>query len=136
MFSSFPQKSPEQRQLKCGLLLNRGIESKCQRYGHSTVELQTGSTSGEKRRWPVPTAKMGQFSSIFLFVLATITFAAHAHHSQLTVATFNLHGFSTSSKYLKDNVLSHGGIWMVQEHWLSEQQFHRFDQLTSCFMSV
>ena len=40
-----------------------------------------------------------------------------------------MHGFSTSSTYLKKSISSHEGIWLVQEHWLSERQLEKFHEL-------
>ena len=74
-------------------------------------------------------------AALFVF-FATITFAAFTQHNRdITIATYNLHGFSKSSKYLKDCIHSHGGIWMVQEHWLSESQLHKLQQLDAQFVA-
>ena len=75
-------------------------------------------------------AKMPHCEVAFFLIFATLIFSASLPlQRDVTVATFNLHGFSTSSKYLKDCVHSHGGVWMVQEHWLSEHQLEKLQQL-------
>ena len=73
-------------------------------------------------------------SLLLLFV--TLTFAATTPtKTDVTIATHNLHGFSKSSKYLKECIKSHGGIWFIQEHWLSESQLHHFHQLDAQFVA-
>ena len=73
----------------------------------------------------------------FLLILVTITFAASFPTStnDITIASFNLHGYSGSAKYLKDCIQKHGGIWMIQEHWLSEQQIPKLQQLDAQFVA-
>ena len=69
-------------------------------------------------------------SSLFtLLLLVTATFASLNHTTkEISIATFNVHGFSSSSKYLHESISDHGGVWMLQEHWLSEHQLaYRYD---------
>ena len=75
---------------------------------------------------------MALFNVVLISVFATITFATP---TLLTLASFNIHGFSSTSRYLNDSIQRHGGIWMVQEHWLSEQQLSRFEQLDAQFVA-
>ena len=77
-------------------------------------------------------------NSVSLLIFVILTFAAtitHASKSDLTLATFNLHGFSKSSKYLNECIKSHGGIWFIQEHWLSESQLHKLQQVDAQFVA-
>ena len=83
------------------------------------------------------------FRSILLLFLAIAKFAAittcqqqqQQQQQQLTIASFNLHGFSKASSYLRDSIQSYGGIWLVQEHWLNEQQLHEFHKLDALFVA-
>ena len=62
--------------------------------------------------------------------------AAASDNRVITIATHNLHGFSTSSKYLKDCIQRHGdSIWLVQEHWLSESKLHQLQSVDSQFVA-
>ena len=73
---------------------------------------------------------MAHCRALLSFFLVTLIFAASVSSIQdVTIASFNLHGFSTSSKYVKDCVDQHKGIWMLQEHWLSELQLSTLQQL-------
>ena len=77
---------------------------------------------------------MAHFSALIFLFLSTLTFAASSR--DVTIATFNLHGFSSSSTYLKDCIQSHGGIWLIQEHWLSEHQLQHLRQLDVQYTAV
>ena len=73
---------------------------------------------------------------VILSILVSLSFAApYTNTKDITVSTFNLHGFSASSAYLKGCLNSHGGLWMVQEHLLSEQQLHLFQKLDGQFVA-
>ena len=72
---------------------------------------------------------MAAIKAVFLFFLVVFQFAATIPYTDINIASFNLHGFNLSSKYLKDCVHSHKGIWLVQEHWLSNHQLPRLQQL-------
>ena len=77
-------------------------------------------------------------NSVSLLFFVTLTFAAsisNATKTDITMTTHNLHGFSKSSKYLKDCIKTHGGIWFIQEHWLSENQLHKFQQVDAQFVA-
>ena len=74
--------------------------------------------------------------AVIFSILVTLSFAAtNISNRDITIATHNLHGFSTSSAYLKDSIHSRGGIWMIQEHWLSENQLHKLQQLNCQFVA-
>ena len=74
--------------------------------------------------------------ALFLLFLATLTFAASTpNKTDVTFATHNLHGFSKSSKYLKDCINSYGGIWFIQEHWLSDSKLQQLQQLDTQFVA-
>ena len=72
---------------------------------------------------------------LFLLLFVTLNFAATTTKTDITIATHNLHGFSKSSKYLKECIKSHGGIWFIQEHWLSDSQLHHLHQLDAQFVA-
>ena len=79
---------------------------------------------------------MGPFrASIFLLLFVTLIFASTAINQSVNIATFNNHGFSSSSTYLRDCIHSYGGVWMIQEHWLGEQQLHQLQQLGVQFVA-
>ena len=73
--------------------------------------------------------------TLFIFILVANTFNSPPNTNNLKIATFNLHGFSQSSKYLKESIHTHGGIWLVQEHWLSEQQLHQLQQINCQYVA-
>ena len=132
MFSSFLPRSEGQKRPKSEWPSNKRKRSSHQTSGHSTAEWRIGLISGVERKWSVPPVTVVLSNLILISVLATITFATT---TPLTLASFNLHGFSSSSRYLNDSIQRHGGIWMVQEHWLSEQQLPRFEQLNAQFFA-
>ena len=77
-------------------------------------------------------------NTVSLLILAIITFAAtitNAIKTDLTMATYNLHGFSKSSKYLNECIKAQGGIWFIQEHWLSDSQLHKLHQVEAQFVA-
>ena len=78
---------------------------------------------------------MHYINVLFTFILVAITFNVPPVINNLKIATFNLHGFSQSSQYLKESIQTHGGIWLVQEHWLSEQQLHQLQQLNCQYVA-
>ena len=73
--------------------------------------------------------------TLFFILFVAFTFNSSHDNHHLTLATFNLHGFSQSSQYLKECIHTHGGVWLVQEHWLSEQQLHQLQQLNCQFVA-
>ena len=77
-------------------------------------------------------------NSVFLLLFVIINFATFTtlpNKTDITLATLNLHGFSKSSGYLKECIKSHSGIWFIQEHWLSESQLHKFQQVDAQFVA-
>ena len=73
---------------------------------------------------------MAHYEAFLLLLLVSLTFASILPtHKDISVATYNIHGFSASSNYVHDCISKHGGIWMLQEHWLSEHQLQQLDQL-------
>ena len=126
---SSPQRFVAQNRPKSEWPGNIGIGPNPQTSGHNTAELPIGSNSKGKTVQPPPMT-MDHCRAILLLVLATITFNSIATNQKLiNVSTFNLHGYSVSSKYLRDCLVTHGGVWMLQEHWLSEQQLLRMQHL-------
>ena len=51
------------------------------------------------------------------------------------MASHNLHGFKTSSVYHKSCISNFGGIWFRQEHWLSNNQLPKLQQLDVQFVA-
>ena len=73
---------------------------------------------------------------IAFLIFASLTFAASIPtHKNISVATFNIHGFTASSKYVNDCISGHGGLWMLQEHWLNEHQLQQLNQLNVQFVA-
>ena len=71
-------------------------------------------------------------SFIVQFCLLTI-FATTL--KDISVASLNFHGFKASSAYLKSSIANHGGIWLGQEHWLSDQQLPQLQQIGAQFVA-
>ena len=79
---------------------------------------------------------MAHCSSLFSLIFVTIVLAASiSSEKDVTIASFNLHGFSTSSQYAKDCISSYKGIWMLQEHWLSEFHLSKLQQLNCQYVA-
>ena len=78
---------------------------------------------------------MDRFKHFLCLILVLITFASFTQTKPVIVSSFNLHGFSASSKYLSDCIASYGGVWMIQEHWLSEHQLQQLQQLNVQFVA-
>ena len=85
---------------------------------------------GVRGHWQLPNDSWITFISQFCLL---ILFAATI--KDISVASFNLHGFKASSAYLKSCVANHGGIWLGQEHWLSEQQLPQLQQIGTQFVA-
>ena len=79
-------------------------------------------------------ARMVPCNVLLLFILVALTFSV-ANPNQINVASFNMHGFSTSSSYLKNSISLHEGIWLIQEHWLSERQLEKLHDLNTQFVA-
>ena len=93
---------------------------------------------GNKKTSSLPSERLNlnNFFQIIVFFCVLFTFAAsNSTKTDITIATFNLHGFSKSSNYLKDCINSHSGIWFIQEHWLSESQLHQFQKIDAQFVA-
>ena len=69
----------------------------------------------------------------FLLFCSLLTFAASLN--KIPIASFNLHGFKSSSAYLRSSITQHGGIWLCQELWLSEQQLSQINQIGAQFVA-
>ena len=70
-------------------------------------------------------------SSIALLVIASLlsAFQFNSATKDINVSSHNLHGFKTSSDYHRSCISQYGGIWMGQEHWLSNKQLHQFQSI-------
>ena len=105
--------------------------------GHSIAGSWTGTTISPKRtipaargHWQSPTDSWATFITQFCFL-----FLFAATINDISVASFNLHGAKASSAYLKSCIANHGGIWLGQEHWLSEQQLPQLQQIGAQFVA-
>ena len=79
---------------------------------------------------------MAHYRAMMFLLFVTLTFAASIVNSRnVSFATHNIHGFSKSSKYLKDCIHSYGGVWMIQEHWLSESKLQQLQQTDAQFVA-
>ena len=97
--------------------------------GPNIAGSQTGSILRPKKDL-FPAAIMAHCKAIVLLLFVTLTFPSITpSQKNISVASFNIHGFSASSKYLSDCISTHGGIWMLQEHWLSEHHLRQLSQL-------
>ena len=74
-------------------------------------------------------------SVLFMLLLSCSLFTFAASFNDIPIFSFNLHGFKSSSAYLKSSVAKHGGIWLCQELWLSEQQLPQLNQINAQFVA-
>ena len=136
MSSFFPQKFVARNRPKSEWPENTGIGPNPLISGHNTAEWPTGFTSKRRSGQSPPQVHYNFFCLSILFILVTLTFnSLVTNQRSITVSTFNLHGYSASSKYLRDCISTHGGIWMLQEHWLSEHQLQQLQQLGVQFVA-
>ena len=70
---------------------------------------------------------------LFIFCLL-LTFAA-VTNSKITIASHNLHGYKSSAAYHSSSMQTFEGVWMAQEHWLSEQQLPLLQKTGSQFVA-
>ena len=135
---------------RSGWLGNTKTEPNHPTFGHCTAKLPIGSSLREKidlstksmSQSPSLMAQLrnrGIFSNmrfvLFLFFV-TITFASFIPQTKnVTIATFNVHGLSSSTDYIRSCISSYGGIWMLQEHWLSELQLQQLQQLNTQYVA-
>ena len=124
---------------KFALPESMGKEPRTQLYGQSIVESGIGilvnrkpkSTKGRIHRSQEPgrahrSQEPGQTRSrpgtqmrIFTSFCFTLIFAASL--TNIYVGSHNLHGFKQSGSYHKTCLDRYAGIWMGQEHWLSDE---------------
>jgi hypothetical protein len=96
-------------------------------FGHNIVKFRIGLTSLSPPESPSLQVKISapkQFSLQFSIFRLILIFAATL--TDITVASYNLHGYKKSANYHKSRLQAFGGIWMVQELWLTEQQIFYF----------
>ena len=132
-----PLKSPAQNRRKFEWPSSTGREQSHRTSGPNIVEWPIGSIPKRSPDRPLK-MKLALCKTIAFLILVTTIFAASPAlpaKSDVAIATYNLHGFSKSSKYLNDCLKSHGGIWFVQEHWLPESRLHMFQELDAQFFA-
>ena len=105
------------------------------KFGHSTAKFEIGTLVNRRKR--ETETKYPLFSSFFLltFLSYCLSFTFASPSSTINVASHNLHSFKQSVAYHKQCIQTHGGIWMAQEHWLSEQQLSSLQQLGTQFVA-
>ena len=119
---------------KCKWRSNIEIEPRTKTFGHCTV----GSRIGSGRR----NQTMGQrqlclsdLISITHLCLFLVTVIFNVQTKNIMIGSHNLHQFKTASSYHKSCLQTHGGIWMAQELWLTEQQLPLLHQLGMQFFA-
>ena len=90
--------------------------------------LKTGYVSP----WQSQTFKI---MSTFLLIIFLFSSTFNAEAKNVCVASHNLHGFKTSSNYHKSCLEKYGGLWMGQEHWLTNKQLSQLNQLNATFIA-
>ena len=125
--SSTPKRrGPNQPRLESQL--NTGIRQRNQMFGQNTSMCKTGSGNLSRR--------IGHnMALIFLSISFLLSFTFNAESRNINVSSHNLHGFKSSSDYLKSCINDHGGIWMGQEHWLSNKQLHNLQYLNTEYIA-
>ena len=114
---------------------NTRPRSKTKISGQSIVKSETGftnpKTSKDKEQTRSIERALPNSVILILFCLnVLIPFAStNSLSSKITIASHNLHGFSGRAQYHKSCLMSHGGIWMGQEHWLSDHNLTQLKQL-------
>ena len=93
--------------------------------GQSTFTSKTGYGSQSS------TSNMMLVLTLFL-----LSFVFNSETKDINIASHNLHGFKTSSEYHKTCINKIGGIWMSQEHWLSNKQLPQLQKLNAQFFAT
>ena len=153
MSGSFNPKSRGQKRPKFAMPESMEREPRTQLFGQSIVGSGIGilvnrkpkSTKGRIHRSQEPgrahrSQEPGQTRSrpgtqmrIFTSFCFTLIFAASL--TNIYVGSHNLHGFKQSGSYHKTCLDRYAGIWMGQEHWLSEKQLPSLQQLGTQFVA-
>ena len=106
---------------RCESLWSTNPRSKSLITGPPTSECKTGCENHIRQK----------HSSIALLVIASLLSSLQFNTAtkDINVSSHNLHGFKTSSDYHRSCISQYGGIWMGQEHWLSNKQLHQFQSI-------
>ena len=135
MSGSGTRPSLEQRPPKYESPWNIKPKSKTRIFGQSIVKYETGFTHPRmpENKRQLRTGEMSRPISAILFVFTLTVLHSFASSNtsfppKITIASHNLHGFMGRAQYHKACIDSHGGVWMGQEHWLSD---HNLPQLKS-----
>ena len=73
--------------------------------------------------------------SAFIIITFLLSSTFNAEAKNICVASHNLHGFKTAGNYHKSCLDKHGGLWMGQEHWLTNKQLPQLNQLNATFIA-
>ena len=123
-FGSSILNSRVQKQPKSESRSNIGSGPKIPPSGLCTLGLVTGTLVDQRREKSEP--RLQSWNGHNCLSLTSIVFCLSlifaASLSNVTVASHNLHSFKKSGAYHKACLQTHGGVWMAQEHWLSEKQ--------------
>ena len=112
--------------------LSKKTKSKTHLCGHHMCGSRIGSTSRDLQGKTLAHHSRMSVSSYILFCL-TITFASTL--TQFVVGSHNLHSYKKSSPFHKSCIENFGGIWLGQEHWLSEKNLSEFSSLGVQFVA-
>ena len=106
-------------------------------YGPFIARSEIGCTSQKSKNQPSLVKNMAGSKLLFisLFFLSHYSFTFAAITKEIVIASHNLHGFKTSIDYHKSCLQTHGGIWMGQEHWLSERQLPLLQKVDTQFVA-
>ena len=127
MYGYSTQRRRGQSRLKSESQSNIGSKPKSQVSGPNTFAYRIGYAS------PRLTFEIMSLFLVLISLLSSITFNSEV--KDITVASHNLHGFKTSSVYHKSCISNFGGIWFGQEHWLSNNQLPKLQQLDVQFVA-
>jgi hypothetical protein len=135
----FPSKIQGTKLSKVGVALEQKEQIKDENLQPHHCKIQDWiykpKTARKTKTWQ-PEVKMATsklFSLLFSFFRLFFIFAATL--TEITIASHNLHGFKASANYHKSCLQTHGGIWMAQELWLTEQQLPTMQQLCTQFVA-
>ena len=131
-----------QRRRKCELPESIETGSKTKISGQYTAKSATGSIPRKKTDPRPPTlrinreAKTTNKMSLLLFCSLLIFASSNINQSKsIAIGSHNLHGYPNRAAYHKSCIDTHGGIWLAQELWLSEQQLTQLDYLNAQYVA-
>ena len=134
MSGCYHQAIEAQKLQRCVLQENTKTKQKTVISGPDSVLSEIGiSPKEEKKGVKRQRRKRSEYSFALNLVSFCAVFLFASSLTNVSIASFNLHGFKASSNYLKSCIDKHGGIWMTQELWLTEQQLPLLHQTGAQF---